>query len=226
MAIRRFFSASISGETVELDEEESRHYKTLRIRPSEKVEVLDGRGSIYECISFKGPVLKITGMRTSKKKPYIDLYMPTLKSVAQREAMRHIASFPVRSVCFFRSTFSAVSGRIKENDAKILKEGIKQSGNPFLPSIQGVIEISQIALPAGSTAVFGAMKGSTPTESPMNSGLSVIAGPEGGLTQKEEEILVKKGARPVMLSPYILRSEAAVIALLSIASVYKNHGGE
>ena len=47
------------------------------------------------------------------------------------------------------------------------------------------------------------------------SDLTLVTGPEGGLSNNEIETLVQKGATAIRLGPRILRAETAPIALIS-----------
>ena len=46
--------------------------------------------------------------------------------------------------------------------------------------------------------------------------IAIVVGPEGGLTEKEVEELIKCGAKAVSLGKRILRTETAPIAMLSM----------
>jgi len=50
---------------------------------------------------------------------------------------------------------------------------------------------------------------------PLDKNISVLIGPEGGLTEEEVETSIKQGFQPVALGPRVLRTETAPIVILS-----------
>jgi 16S rRNA (uracil1498-N3)-methyltransferase len=46
-------------------------------------------------------------------------------------------------------------------------------------------------------------------------GMTVLSGPEGGLSAAEEDAALNAGFRPVTLGPRVLRAETAPLAVLS-----------
>ncbi len=50
----------------------------------------------------------------------------------------------------------------------------------------------------------------------VSAGVTVLIGPEGGLTDIEQEFAIRTGFRPVRLGPRVLRTETAAIAALTI----------
>lgn len=50
---------------------------------------------------------------------------------------------------------------------------------------------------------------------PTNKSISVLIGPEGGLTEDEVETSIKQGFQPVALGPRVLRTETAPIVILT-----------
>jgi 16S rRNA (uracil1498-N3)-methyltransferase len=52
---------------------------------------------------------------------------------------------------------------------------------------------------------------------PKNDDLYIVVGPEGGFSDKELELLINGGFRPVTIGPNILRTETAAIAGLTLA---------
>ncbi len=50
---------------------------------------------------------------------------------------------------------------------------------------------------------------------PLNKSISVLIGPEGGLTEDEVETSIKQGFQPVSLGPRVLRTETAPVVILT-----------
>jgi 16S rRNA (uracil1498-N3)-methyltransferase len=50
----------------------------------------------------------------------------------------------------------------------------------------------------------------------VGAGVTVLIGPEGGLTDIEQEFAIRAGFTPVRMGPRVLRTETAAIAALTI----------
>ena len=110
-----------------------------------------------------------------------------------------------------------------ERFAKIAKEASEQSHRLRIPEIAGVIDINNIPSnlladinllayekEAGeTTSFFENVKKDRP--------ISIMVGPEGGFSEKEVELLVKKyNFVPISLGKRILRTETAAVYALSV----------
>lgn len=104
---------------------------------------------------------------------------------------------------------------------KIIQEAARQSGQYHLPllqcsdSLQGALTADEADLKlllweqseAPLADVLGARKYQR---------ISVIVGPEGGITEAEAAVAVSSGYQPVSLGPRILRTETAGLAIIAI----------
>jgi len=111
--------------------------------------------------------------------------------------------------------------RKRERWETILKEAAEQSRRgriPLLHPVQTIQEISQADHPVlvawesdtshGVRDVVASLK--RPTE------LGVVIGPEGGITDKEADHLIKGGAQPFSLGKRILRMETAAVVAAAL----------
>jgi 16S rRNA (uracil1498-N3)-methyltransferase len=120
----------------------------------------------------------------------------------------------------------------------IAREASEQSGRAVIPSIEGPATLAEVARALAADAppvrafllweketsrglmeAIGVVSGGdapaplTPLAPPA---VSLITGPEGGLTAGEVEELIAAGAQPVTLGPRILRAETAALAAASL----------
>jgi len=101
---------------------------------------------------------------------------------------------------------------------RIIKEAQQQSGSSIQTEILPSIKFSQIS-PITKEEEIGLFLHSAPLEkktlheylSSYKKGVSVVVGPEGGLSQEETDNLIQKGYLPVFFQQNILRSETAAI---------------
>lgn len=105
---------------------------------------------------------------------------------------------------------------------RIATEAAEQSGRARIPTIAAPVSLKHLAgiaaapmLVAHETVVAGAIGGAVPEDA---RALSVMIGPEGGLTETEVTHLVSyDGVLPVSLGPRILRAETAAITAVTLA---------
>ena len=216
-----------------LGEEESHHLgKVLRIQSGSMVEILDGRGSLAE-----GEVTKVdrkaTRVRISKRKfvpppnPFIRIGVAMTKANRGEELIRPLTEMGVGGIIPLftertevRISTDKVMGKLAKWE-KLAVEACKQSGNPWLPEIEAPIKFGELSPKKEQACFIASLRSrsgkSLPTlESPTSEFLLFI-GPEGGWTEREEEIASDKGAVPFSLGPNVLRSETAALCALAVA---------
>lgn len=198
---------------VELGTDELKHIKVLRLRDNERVRLLDGKGNIGEG-KFNGKYIKVEKVQKAHWEPNIYLYLPFVKQHAHRLILRNITSFPIKTIIFYDAKNSVAQRKFGKHDENLLKESMKQSGNPYLPRIDFLTDLKNIEkLGAG---YFGSIYGIKKLPQGENREITIVVGPEGGLTKNEENILNEKGFIPISVSPAVLRTEIAVFALCAL----------
>ena len=216
-----------------LGEEESHHLgKVLRIQSGSMVEILDGRGSLAE-----GEVTKVdrkaTRVRISRRKfvrpakPFIRIGVAMTKANRWEELIRPLTEKGVGGIItlFTERTEERIStDKVKGKLAKWKKlavEACKQSGNPWLPEIEAPIKFGELPLKKEQACFIASLRSrsrkSLPALETSSSEFLLFIGPEGGWTQREEEIASDKGAVPFSLGPNVLRSETAALCALAVA---------
>lgn len=122
------------------------------------------------------------------------------------------------------------AGKKIERWNKIAKEAAEQSHRQMVPNVTSVQTLKQLLANASQydiclfayeeTAKQGQLAQLKQTLSTIENHkkLLVIVGPEGGISEKEEAILLESGFKPCALGPRILRTETAPIYILSAIS--------
>ena len=67
-------------------------------------------------------------------------------------------------------------------------------------------------------------EGESAPRSEPDDAVTVVVGPEGGLTQSEREAFQSAGYLPVRLGPYTLRFETAALAAAALVAQRRNRG--
>lgn len=113
---------------------------------------------------------------------------------------------------------------------KIAKEASEQSHRQLVPTVTDVQTFKQLLDQAQNydvclfayeeTAKQGqlAQLKQSLSEIQANAKMLVVVGPEGGISEKEEALLLQSGFKPCALGPRILRTETAPIYILSAIS--------
>jgi 16S rRNA (uracil1498-N3)-methyltransferase len=96
----------------------------------------------------------------------------------------------------------------------------EQCGRNTVPEITSPLHIFEFVSSAASdqTRLLLSPSGEKSIEevSAAASGITVLIGPEGGLTDTEQDVVLRSGFTPVRMGPRILRTETAAIAALTI----------
>jgi 16S rRNA (uracil1498-N3)-methyltransferase len=242
MSSERFFIITGSpsvGDLVQLGEGESRHlFKVVRARPGDEVNLLDGAGGVYRAVVRTGGMVgglkkgagvtaEIVSIDRPDPGPPADMAIPLIKSHRMEFAVEKCAELGVRRIIPFRCERSIWKGGEREGGRKVerlerkVAAACKQSGNPWFPVVEPVVELAELA---GTLAeyeqVFLADPGGRPFStvfcSEKASGPVIgIVGPEGGFTDSESETLLTSGAVTVSFGLNRLRTETSVFLLAS-----------
>ncbi len=111
-----------------------------------------------------------------------------------------------------------------ERMEKILVEAVEQSGRVKIPTIQPPLALEGLTFPTNSHNFFASLNSTETLQAHLDSshphkvGITIIIGPEGGFSPKEEDFLVGNGALPFSLGKRTLRLETAALASLAIIS--------
>ncbi len=206
----------------------------LRFKPGDSVVLLDGNGvraeAVVEMLHRKEVVFKILN-RTVFAKPerQLRLAVACAKKPATLEWIFEKATeLGVHEIVLLDTARTQVHElRKMERALSIIKEAAEQSERVFLPTLIGPQKWADFLKdwPEGTTLVgdpwdFDVKLGSwlqKTAASELNS-LTVVIGPEGGLTPEELAAARAKGATLFQLGETVLRMETAVLASLSLVA--------
>ena len=228
---RRFFAESLSAETVELSDDQSRHaLKVLRLGAGDAVELFDGAGALAEGVL--GPAGRVARVairrrwRVERPGRLIELAFAVPKGSRLDwllEKATELGAAALSPTVFERSVALPELGEhARRRWLGVLAAAAKQCGACWLPEIRPPRPVAQVLAERNGAALVGdgraqrtvaqAMAALTPGEA-----LTLLVGPEGGLTPAEEQAAAAAGAVGARLGPYTLRIETAAVALLAAA---------
>jgi len=231
MQIRRFYSPQIPViyDTLLLPESEARHaLKVLRLRPGERLLLLDGKGTIAEAelldsdrTGRTAPCRILSRTLHPAPSPQFRLYVAPPHGKGFDLLLKAATELGVTQISpiLCRHAVSKPES-VSENWQNVLIAACKQAINPFLPQLDQPAEFKKALENASETSFFGAVPDShaNPLLPKLHtaSNLALWIGPEGGFAPDEEKGLLLAGCHPITLGHCVLRVETAVPALLGL----------
>ncbi|TDU31531.1 16S rRNA (uracil1498-N3)-methyltransferase [Panacagrimonas perspica] len=225
-------AALAEGALVELPEGPFRHLvQVLRMQAGESLVVFDGRGGEYaavlETVAKRSASLRVGSFRdVNRESP---LHLTLVQGISKGERMDWTVQKAVElgvSAIVPVLTERCNVHLDREREAKrldhwraVISSACEQSGRTRVPDLLPMVKfgdwLGQTAtgprlvldpLAAQGLAGLGAI--SEP--------LSLVVGPEGGLSPDELQLATKAGCRGVRIGPRVLRTETAGVAALAI----------
>lgn len=247
MTSNRFFIKEIPPESnhVFLKGAEHRHLsKVARIRPGERVWLFDEYGNQYEaCVEMIGQDktrLRILGKK-GKQDPALQIHLAQalLKTKKMDLVIQKATELRAHGI------FPIISGRtvirIDDNENKKLErwkriaiEAAKQSGNSKIPVIHFPQKLSAFITrkDEGKRLFLSEREGMRlkdilmfpfRAELKLPDSVTLLVGPEGGWTEREEQDIMENSYEAVSLGALTLRSEtAAIVSLAMVSHFWKN----
>ena len=230
MAIPSFYCDELSIEllqapdpVVTLSESESSHaVRARRLREGQAVNVLNGQGLIgHGCIltldkravqiSFESHSLK------PQAQPRLTIAAAIPKGDRQKVMVDMLTQIGVAQIIPLQCEHSVTrySDNLGKKWLRAAIESCKQSQNSWLPVIGEALTVEQLMAQKNQNIVYADAGGQSMFELCQSiggeTGLVVIIGPEGGLSENEIKALSSNNIMPVSLGNNILRTEAAAI---------------
>ncbi len=234
--MHRFFAGneSFSEKSVVLTGTDAIHIRTvLRLQTGDKIQVLDGKGSLYlvqladvKSKSVKGEIISSEKVNTDSPLK-IHLGQSLIKGNKFDVVLRKSVELGVQSITPLITERTVVKSDGNKKIArwqKIAEESCKQCGRSSIPTVsESIIKLGAFCQKRNEDDLkfmfweleskIG-LKDMNPEKIP--SSVSVLIGPEGGFTIEEVETARSHGFQTVGLGPRILRAETAPLVVLSL----------
>lgn len=203
---------------------------SLRVRAGESIAVFDGKGAEYECvvkeIKKDRTVLDILSVSRNKNeaKLSVSLYLSVIKQDRFELAVQKTTELGISMIVPVYTAYTQRGSRLNaERLNKIAISACEQCGRSRVPVIENAIDFDELLERAkASYTIFpferersGNIKDVLKKAANISE-LSYFIGPEGGITDSEQQALLAAGAHSVTLGKRILRAETAAIATLSV----------
>ncbi|MEO1022739.1 MAG: RsmE family RNA methyltransferase [Bacteroidota bacterium] len=219
-------SSCINDETLELTDQEARHFaQVFRKREGDSFWVTDGEGTLYtaQCVSIgKRTVEARISKRTftGQTPPHTILAIGVLKKKDRLEtAIEKAVELGVSGIILLNTQHTEKGGISEQRLRSICISAIKQSQRVWLPAIHVNLKPDDVLRQfPDHRYIIAHEKGNDNTpirELTTGSKDILFIGPEGGFSPSEVDMIRTSGGVIVSLGDYRLRAETAAIAGLS-----------
>jgi 16S rRNA (uracil1498-N3)-methyltransferase len=219
----------VAGSVVTLGGEEGRHAITVaRVRVGETLSISDGAGLIVAgpVVSIDGTVLTLevaTAQRHPSPAPELWLAQALAKGDRDELAVQAATELGVSGVIPWAAERSitrwegAKVAKGRERWASIVREATKQSIRAWVPVVEAITSTASLAKLPGLVLVLEPTAEARLTEVDLDAErITLIVGPEGGVSPRELEALAAAGAVAVRLGVEVLRTSTAGPAALAV----------
>ena len=226
-------------------EEAKHAVRVQRLRPGTNVDLVDGSGFRAKGVvaqdvprtktaSKDDPVLRVEVLQAQQdppSKPRLTLVQALAKNGRDEQAIETATELGVDSVVPWQAERCIVRWDPRKKPVRwqrILLAAMKQSRRSVLPTLDPAVTTAELAQSVADEVGRGALvlvchesaarsfsqvlKAQGVADQPA---VTVIVGPEGGITEAELGVLTEAGAQAVLLGPHVLRSSTAGPAALA-----------
>ena len=238
--MQQYFGVKKDGKKLILNSEDFNHIKNvMRMKENDKV-IVNYDGISYIC-SLNKDLLSCeidSVFKQSNNKGHIIAYVPLLQEekmslVLQKGTELGVDEFVVVYFehCKFKLPKKDYEKKLLRWN-KIVKEASEQSYRVNKVIVREIIDIDQIVLNTNVNILCSLVKNNVKHISDIlntkncNDTISLVFGPEGGFTNKEEEKLISKGFIRTSLGPNVLRTETVIMFIMSIVMYLKGSAND
>lgn len=234
--MQQYFASSKDNNTLKLNSYDYNHIKNvMRMKENDNVIIVYDKVS-YICSLNKdllsANIIEIFKQNTEKND--FKMYVPLLNEDKMSYILQHGTELGVTEfeVVMYNHCKYKLSKKDFEKKLirwnKILKEAAEQSYRLIIPRLDNIIESNKIEASKSVNIVCSLDKlnvkhiSSVLTLSNCNDTISLVYGPEGGLSKSEEDLLESKGFVKTSLGDDVLRTETAPLMVASIVKYLRD----
>lgn len=206
------------GETISIEGETFHHLSVVRIRPGERLLILNGNGIGFvgevDLIAKKEMTVKLIEKKSKKEFPQVDLFICLPKKEAFEDILKMATETGIKNIYPVKIKYSQFDYSRNERTERLIESALIQSNNYYLPKIHEQLDFDKmIKLLSTYTSVLhlsSVMKGNLKEASENLLPLALIVGPEAGFSKEEEEcILALPNVSGIQFNCPIMRSPTA-----------------
>ncbi len=221
---------NIKNSTFVLDEKESHHVvSVLRLKENDQLTLTDGQGTIYKAIlneahkkAVKGKILKKEFIKHERNYK-VHLALPLIKNSRFKIALEKSVELGVDELTPIRFDKSVKSSINHDKLLSSIHSACKQSMRAYFPRLNKLKNFTEwyddqsvniVCLINSDKTIIEQLD--TIKNLSKNKKINLIVGPEGDFSENEKKIINEKNFIKVNLGRTILRTETAIVSLISI----------
>ena len=219
-----FFTTSIEGEIIWLEDQEAKHCaQVLRHNTGDCIFVLDGNGSRYECtiesVSKNKVSCRIVGHEFKKRVENITIAIAPTKNRDRLEWMiEKVVEIGVDSIVLMQTINTE---RTRTNSDRLFKKAlsaVKQSLRYYIPDIVEMTFEDVLKIEASEKYIAHCYDAPPKSKVSNESDRSklILIGPEGDFTEVEVASAAENNFRGLDLGEFRLRTETAAIVAVTM----------
>jgi len=221
------FDPELSAESSSLPASEATHAKSLRLRVGEQVAITNGKGLIANAVMTSEASYEISDtQQTLQSAPRFHLVQALAKADRDELAMQTCVELGLSSVTPWSSDRAIVrwDGKETKNQVRwqqIAIEAMKQSQQAFLCEVKPLAATKQLSVVGTALVLDPKATKSLADFMPLSEDVTLVVGPEGGISDAEFQLLEERGFQRVRLGTSVLRTSSAgpaAMAALQFAS--------
>jgi 16S rRNA (uracil1498-N3)-methyltransferase len=203
--------------------------KALRLKTGDAIVVFDGSGGEYDAtltrIDKDRVDVKVGAWRDADVDPPIRLGIAQGLPEADKmdwiiQKSVELGAAWIQPIVCDRSVVRIAGERAVRREShwkRVAIAACEQSGRNRIPEVRPTLGFMSWIAVAADVPRWVLTPGATSIASKPNPGpaLELLIGPEGGLSEREQELALSQGAEPVALGPRVLRAETAPMAALA-----------
>ena len=222
-----------AGAALSLPEGTARHVQVLRLQPGHEITLFNGQGGEWDAtITRMGRSdVEVTlgahrpDEREAGRAVQLALGMPAnerMDWLVEKATELGVAS--ITPLAAERSVLKLKGERAEKKLAHwqgVAVAAAEQCGRNRVPLIHPAVTLTEWLKKAapGERWVLSLSEGTQPVSRQLSQGpVTVLSGPEGGLSPSEESTALAAGFAPVSLGPRVLRAETAPLAVLALCA--------
>lgn len=231
-----------TGDSLALPERAARHVQVLRLQPGDVITLFNGQGGEFEATierMGRSDVQVVVGAhdpveRETRRPVHLAVGMPANERMDWLvEKASELGATSITPLMAERSVLRLKGERADKKLAHwqgVAIAACEQCGRNRLPPLHAVASVGDwiralAATAAGEHRLLLSLRAGTQTlAQAMATGRStaavtLLSGPEGGLSTAEEDAALAQGFIPVNLGPRVLRAETAPLACLALLTM-------
>jgi 16S rRNA (uracil1498-N3)-methyltransferase len=221
---------NIKNSSFVLDERESHHVvSVLRLKENDQLTLTDGQGTIYKAIVNEAHKKAVKGKILNKKfikheRNYkVHLALPLIKNSRFKIALEKSVELGVDELTPIRFDKSVKSSINHDKLSSSIYSACKQSMRAYFPRLNKLKNFTEwlddqsvniVCLINSDKTIIEQLD--TIKNLSKNKKINLIVGPEGDFSENEKKIINEKNFIKVNLGRTILRTETAIVSLISI----------